>query len=55
MNKQTTQSNLQIQRNPYQTTNGIFHRIRTKTFTFCMETQNTMKSQSNREKKKVET
>ena len=26
----TTQSDLQIQCNPYQTTNGIFHRIRTK-------------------------
>ena len=28
--KMTTQSNLQIQCNPYQTTNGIFHRTRTK-------------------------
>ena len=26
----TTQGNLQIQCNPYQTTNGIFHRTRTK-------------------------
>ena len=32
-NDSTTQSNLQIQCNPYQTTNGIFHRIRTKNFT----------------------
>ena len=24
--------------NPYQTTNGIFHRTRTKNFTICMET-----------------
>ena len=31
----TTQSNLEIQFNPYQTTNGIFHRIRTKTY-ICM-------------------
>ena len=29
-NEYTTQSNLQIQCNPYQTTNGIFHRSRTK-------------------------
>ena len=32
-NDSTTQSNLQIQCNPYQTTNGILHRIRTKNFT----------------------
>ena len=37
-NDYTTQSNLQIQHNPYQTT-GIFHRTRTKKFTICMETQ----------------
>ena len=29
-NEYTTQSNLQIQYNPYQTTNSIFHRTRTK-------------------------
>ena len=29
-NDYTTQSNLQIQCNPYQITNGIFHRTRTK-------------------------
>ena len=29
-NDYTTQSNLQIQCNPYQTTNGIFHRTRPK-------------------------
>ena len=34
----TTQSNLQIQCNPYQTNNGIFHRIRTKKVTICMIT-----------------
>ena len=34
-----TQSNLQIQCNPNQTTNGVFHRTRTKNFTICMETQ----------------
>ena len=31
-NDSTTQSNLQIQHNPYQATNGIFHRTRTKKF-----------------------
>ena len=41
---------LQIQCNPYQTTNGIFHRTRTKNFTICMETQKTLNSQSNLEK-----
>ena len=35
----TTQSNLQIQCNPYQATNGIFQRARTKNFTICMEIQ----------------
>ena len=43
----TTQSNLQIQCNPYQTTNGILHKIRTKNFTVRMETQKTPNSQSN--------
>ena len=37
----TTQSNLQIQCNPYQTTTGIFYRTRIKNFTICMETQKT--------------
>ena len=32
-NDSTTKSNLQIQRNPYQTTNAIFHRTRTTNFT----------------------
>ena len=35
----TTQSNLQIQCNPYQATNGIFHRARTNNLTICMEIQ----------------
>ena len=51
-NDYTTQSNLQIQCNPYQTTNDIFHRTRTKNFTICMETQKTPSSQSNLEKEK---
>ena len=36
-NDYTTQSNRQIQCNPYQINNGIFHRTRTKNFTICME------------------
>ena len=36
----------------YQITNSIFHRIRTKNFTICMETQKTPNSQSNLEKDK---
>ena len=48
----TTQSNLQIQCNLYQITNGILHRIKRKYFTVCMETQNTPNSQSNLEKEK---
>ena len=42
----TIQSNLQIQCNPYQTTNGILHRIRPEIFTICVETQTTPNSQS---------
>ena len=38
-NEYTTQSNLQIQGNPYQATNGIFQRTRTNNLTVCMETQ----------------
>ena len=53
-NDYTIQSNLQIQCNPYQITNGIFHRIRTKNFTVCMETQKTPNSLSNLEEKKTE-
>ena len=49
-NEYTTQSNLEIQCNPYQSTNGIFHRTRTNNFTICMETQKTLSSQSNLEK-----
>ena len=53
-NNYTTQSNLQIQCNPYQTTTelGIFHRTRTKNFTIYMETQKTPNSQSNLKKEK---
>ena len=48
-NASTTQSSLQIQCNPYQTTNSIFHRTRTKKFIICMETQKSPNSQSNLE------
>ena len=48
----TTQSNLYIQCNPYQTTIGIFHRTRTKNFTICLETQKTPNSQRTLEKEK---
>ena len=47
-----TQSNLQIQCNPYQITNDIFHRIGTKNFTICMETKKTPNTQSNLEGEK---
>ena len=49
-NEYTTQSNLQIQCNPYQATNGIFHRTKTNNFIICMEIQKTLNSQSNIEK-----
>ena len=52
-NDNTTQGNLQIQCNPYQITNGIFHRTRTKkNLKICMDTQKTLNSQSNLEKEK---
>ena len=49
-NDYTTKCNLQIQCNPHQITNGIFHRSRTKSFTIHMETQKTPNSQSSVEK-----
>ena len=51
-NDYTTQSKLQVQCNPYQITEGIFHRIRAKHFTICMETGKTLNVQSNLEKEK---
>ena len=51
-NDYTTKCNLQIQCNHCQITNGIFHRIRAKIFTICMETQKTLNSQSCLEKEK---
>ena len=38
-NEYTTQSNLYVQYNPCQATNGILHRARTKKSTICMEIQ----------------
>ena len=50
-NGHTTQSNLQIQCNPYQATNGIFQSTRTNNFTICMEIKKkSQNSQSNLEK-----
>ena len=49
-NEYTTQSNLQIQCNPYQATSDIFHRTRINNFKICMEIQKTSNSQSNLEK-----
>ena len=46
----STKHNLQMQCNPYQITNGIFHRTRTTNFTISMETQKTLNCQSNLEK-----
>ena len=46
-NGYTSQSNLQIQCNPYQNTNGIFHRTKTNNPKICMEPQMTPNSQNN--------
>ena len=46
----TTKHNIQIQCDPYQITNDIFQRTRTKNFTIHMETQKTLNSQSSLEK-----
>ena len=49
-NDYTAKHSLQIKCHPFQITNGIFHRIRTKNFTIHMETQKTMNSKSSLEK-----
>ena len=49
-NDYTTKNNLQIQCNPYQITNGIFQRTRTKNGIIRMETQKTPNSESSIEK-----
>ena len=53
-NDYTTKCNLQIQCDPYQITNDIFHRTRTEIFTINMETQKTLNSQSSLEKEEME-
>ena len=56
-NEYTTQRNLQIQCNPYQATNGIFQRTRTKSFTTCMEThtkKNLKQPKQSRERMEME-
>ena len=52
-NDYTTKCNLQIQSDPYQITNGIFHRTRTKNFTIHMETQKAPNSQRSLEKEEL--
>ena len=47
-----TQSNLQIQCNPYQITHDIFHRTRTNNPNIYMELQNTQDCKNNPEKQK---
>ena len=49
LNDSTTQGNPCY---PYQITNGIFHKTRTKNFKICMEIQKAMNSQSNPEEEK---
>ena len=49
-NDYTTKYNLRIQCNPYQITNGNFHRTRTKNFTMHTETQKILNIQSSLEK-----
>ena len=50
-NNYTTKSNLQIQCDPYQITNGFFHRTGTTNLTIYIKTQKTLSSQSSLEKK----
>ena len=49
-NGYTIKLSLKIQCDPYQSTNDIFHRTRTKHFTIQMETQKTPNSHSSLEK-----
>ena len=45
---------LQIQCNPYQITNVIFHRTKTYNFKICLKTQKTLNSHSNLEKERTD-
>ena len=49
-NDYITKCNLQTQCDPYQITNGIFHKTRTKNFIIHMKTQKTLNSLSSLEK-----
>ena len=49
-NDDTTKHNLQIQCDPYQIANGIFHKTTTKNFIIHMKTQKTPNSQNSLEK-----
>ena len=49
-NDYAAKHNPQIQCEPYQITNGIFHRTRTKNFKIHVQTQKTPNSQSSLEK-----
>ena len=49
-NDYTTKGTLQMQCNPYQITNGIFHRARKKYFKLSLEAQMTQNSESHPEK-----
>ena len=49
-NEYNTQSDIKIQCNPYQATNGNFHRTRTNNFTVYTEIQKASNSRSNLEK-----
>ena len=49
-NDYTTKCNLQIQCDPYQIANDIFHRTRTKISTIHMESQKTLSSRNSLEK-----
>ena len=53
-NDYTTKCNLQTQCNPYEITNGIFHRTRTKNFTVHMETQRPEQLQSQERRMELE-
>ena len=49
-NEHATQSNVQVQYNPYQNTKDIFLKTRTNNFKICLEIQTTLNSQNNIEK-----
>ena len=52
-NDYTTQGNLQIQCNPYQITNGIFHKTKTKNFKFVWKHKRPQIAKANLRKKTV--